>query len=113
MKKLLLSLLKVSVIVLLQLLLLHLTKHEYYKYEVDDRDTGILKIINRNIYSISNVAPLIQISSTSLTLQYLQLKIDNTYMKKTKIQINNMNDQAWRFDVRAEEALLKYQLCLV
>ncbi|CAL6026275.1 Hypothetical_protein [Hexamita inflata] len=23
------------------------------------------------------------------------------------------NDQAWRFDVRAEEALLKYQLCLV
>ncbi|CAL6026468.1 Hypothetical_protein [Hexamita inflata] len=24
-----------------------------------------------------------------------------------------INDQAWRFDVRAEEALLKYQLCLV
>ncbi|CAL5987980.1 Hypothetical_protein [Hexamita inflata] len=39
----------------------------------------------------------------------------NQSQYQTCIQIiqTQMNDQAWRFDVRAEEVLLKYQLCLV
>ncbi|CAL6006624.1 Hypothetical_protein [Hexamita inflata] len=35
------------------------------------------------------------------------------YEESHPVQQYSPNDQAWRFDVRAEEALLKYQLCLV